>query len=127
MISIQKSYLYILSQGVFTAFSAIIVIILSSIGDSENVVKFGIYFSLLAILQSTLSLRFELDIYSDGGKNKDYAVRTAILNCFFISLIISSCIVIAKYYEFDIFKFASSTTLSAITVAPSAVDVTSPL
>ena len=78
---------YIFSQGMVTASSAIIVLFLSSEGDVSNVVKFGIYFSLLAILQSTLSLRYELGIYTDGGINKKFALYTAIKNSLLVSII----------------------------------------
>ena len=68
----NKRILYVVSQGLVTAMSAVIVVVLSSYGDSANVVKFGVYFSILAVLQSTLSLRYELGLYTDGGRNERF-------------------------------------------------------
>jgi len=107
----KKGMAYVLSQGMFTASSAIIIVILSSQGDSANVVKFGIYFSLLAILQSTLSLRYELGLYTDGGKNKDFSLYTAIINSIFISSIIVIAVTLLKYLSVSIWNFGISETI----------------
>ena len=96
---------YIFSQGMVTASSAIIVLFLSSEGDVSNVVKFGIYFSLLAILQSTLSLRYELGIYTDGGVNKKFALYTAIENSLLVSIIIAVGLTVLNYLGVNIWNF----------------------
>lgn len=101
----RQGMLYIVSQGMVTASSAIIVVFLSSQGDDTNVIKFGIYFSLLAILQSTLSLRYELGIYTDGGKNKQFSLYTAIINSLLVSIIIAIVVILLKYFNIRIWDF----------------------
>jgi hypothetical protein len=101
----RKRIAYVVSQGMVTATSAIIVVVLSSQGDNTNVIKFGIYFSLLAILQSTLSLRYELGIYTDGGRNKHFSLYTAVMNSFLLSIILAIGVILLKYFNISIWNF----------------------
>lgn len=101
----NKRILYVVSQGLVTAMSAVIVVVLSSYGDSANVVKFGVYFSILAVLQSTLSLRYELGLYTDGGRNREVFLATAVMNTFFLATGIILTLVLLDFFGVGLWTF----------------------
>ena len=101
----DKRILYVVSQGLVTAMSVVIVVVLSSYGDSANVVKFGVYFSILAVLQSTLSLRYELGLYTDGGRNREVFLATAVMNTFFLATGIVLTVVLLDFFGVGLWTF----------------------
>jgi len=93
---------YLASQASLNLVSICLVLYLSLIGQPDMVVQIGVFFSILAILQSTMSFRYEVAIFMENDPESEIdIISTAILNSTFVFLVIM-CGVLSYFYFFPL-------------------------
>lgn len=93
---------YLASQASLNLVSIFLVLYLSLIGQPDMVVKIGVFFSILAVLQSTMSFRYEVAIFMENDPESEIdIISTAILNSTFVFLVIM-CGALSYFYFFPL-------------------------
>lgn len=90
-----KKICYLLSQASINLVSIVLVIYLSVLGEHSTVVKVGVFYSFIAIFQSTMSFRMELAIYKEKNEleSKKF-ITVALLNSVICYLILLSIFIV---------------------------------
>lgn len=110
----KSKLLYVFSQASANIISALVLIYLSAINEVVGVFEIGVFFSLSAILQNSISFRFEIGVFTDGGQDKERFILAAIYNAVAVTLVLALLVSVAFLIVDELFGLPKIKVLAII-------------